>query len=308
MMSSLTLREVSTREESLKRYAQAAGKSYLTLTSPPQQTLIHIAATLNDRVVNLYCDVDNLLRHCSAGVEALPVEIIDKTLLVGLARRYFFSHQLSMPVSLQPVRDFTVQEIVDNRQIAYPLVSMAPTEAFIWAGLTDIDVPALPQKENEANWSNLELQAQIILGYTEIHYRDIVNLNCGDLLILDIPTFNIIVANKLIMEFVIEEDNMIVESMDEYDTERVEDNTTLIEASHLAVDNLELKVTFFLEERSMTLAELQNMQVNSRLPLHSDGSQVNVSLRVGKHVIANGELVRVDDKLAVEIHSINGTV
>lgn len=307
-MNFLALREVNANQTLLKRYVSATGKCYKTLISPPHQEFIHIIATLNDQVVNLYCDVDKLLHHCSPVSENLPVELIDKHLLTGLASRYFAFHGILMPVSQKPVDRFDIKGMLDSTQIAYPLVSMEPTEGFIWAELADITFPMLPKITNEVNWSHLTLQVKISLGYTLIHYTDIVELCCGDLFMLEVPTCTAIIANAITMGFKMDEDSMIIDSMEEYNVSTIDESISLVEKNCLTVDNLELKVDFFLEERNMTLAELKNIQMNEHLPLQTACETVIVSLRVGKQVIATGELVRVDDRLAVEIHNINGTV
>lgn len=307
-MNFLALREVNIHQTSLKSYANATGKCYQTLIAPSQKEFIHITATLSDQVVNLYCDVDKLLHHCSPASETLPVELIEKDLLTGLAKRYFACYGLLMPVSQKPVERFDVQGVRNGTLIAYPLVSMDPSKGFIWAELADIMVPILPQKINKANWSHLTLQMRISLGYTLIHYTEIAELCCGDLFILEVHACKATIANAIAIGFKIDEGNMIVDSMEEYDASIIDDSISLVEKNCLTMDNLELKVEFFLEERIMTLAELQSIKVNDHLSLQEVGGTVNVNLRVGKNVIAAGELVRVDDILAVEIHNINGTV
>ncbi len=307
-MSSLALRNVNTREESLRRYALATGKNYLTLTSPPKQSFVHIIATLNDSAIHLYCDTGMLLQRCSVETEALPIEMIDKNLLAGLASRYFSIHKLTMPVSQQSITLFSVMGVVDGSDLSLPLISMTPTEAFIWARVADIVVPALPESINKSDWTHLALQMQVILGHTVISYIDMCDLRSGDMLVLDVPDSHIILANIYKMQFKIEGDYMSIAAIDEYNAELADESITLMDTCDLSIDNVEFKVAFLLEERTMTLAELQTLQVNAHLPLQTAGTQVNVSLCVGKHIIATGELVRIDDRLAVEIHNIKGRV
>ncbi|EMF0717733.1 FliM/FliN family flagellar motor switch protein [Citrobacter freundii] len=307
-MNSLMLREVNAHQTTLKRYANTTGRRYQTLTSSTDQDFVHITAMLSGHTYNLYCDMDKLLYHSLPMSEVLPVELIDKHLLIGLARRYFCCHGLLMPVSQKPVDHFDIQGILNGTQIAYPLVSMDPTEGVIWAELADITVPTLPKIINGADWSHLILQMKVSLGYTLIHYTDIVELCCGDLFILEVPTCTAIIANAITMKFKIDEDNMMVDSMEEYDASTIDESISLVNEKGLTMDNLELKVEFFLEERNMTLAELQNIHANECIPLQTIGEKVNVNLRVGRKIIASGELVRVDDRLAVEIYKINGTL
>ncbi|WP_230350804.1 FliM/FliN family flagellar motor switch protein [Lelliottia sp. WAP21] len=307
-MNTLELRHACAQEAALKKYAQAIGGHYQRMVSMPQGALILITATVNERQVNLYCDVDKLLKQCSVDIESLPVEMIDRKLLAGLATRYFSCHELRMPVSQDPVSDFTVTGVVDDTPVAFPLISMDSVEKFIWAELADITLPKLPKKTNAKNWSQLPLHMDIILGCTAISQCEMADLELGDVLIITDCFCNIIVANALAILCKIEEDNMVIDSIEEYNTSYSESSVSLVEASKLSVDNMEIKIDFLLEQKSMTLAELQTLQVNDLLPLQNEGAQINVSLRVGKIVIATGELVRVDDRLAVEILNINGTV
>lgn len=306
-MNPLALREVHIAEETLRRYAHAYEKSYLLIRGPSQHVFIHITAMLDNRVVNLYCDIDKLLQRNTTEAEALPVEMIDRHLLVGLAKRFFSCNEILMPVSLQPLKNISVQNILDDAQVSYPLVSMEPTEAFIWCSLKDVELPTLPENINEADWSHLALSMKINIGYTIITWDDLRHLNSGDLVLLEHATYNIIVANTITLRFRIDEDDMVIDSMEENNAAAMNDGIDFMRDNPLTMENLELKVEFFLEERNMTLAELQTLQVNEHIPLTCDGSKVNVGLRVGRKIIASGELVRVNDKLAVEIHNINGT-
>lgn len=307
-MNTLALREVHLAEESLRRYARLCNKNYMLARVPSQHRFIHIAASLDERVVDLYCDADKLLQRCTTEAEALPVEIIDHHLLVGLARRYFSCHEIAMPVSSQSIKSTTVVGMANTTEISYPLVSMAPTEAFIWCALKDIALPVLPTNLNGADWSRLVLSMKIDLGNTLIAWNDLRQLNSGDLILIEHATCNIIIANRITLKCRIEEDDMVIESMEENNVTIMDDSIGLIHDNQLNMANLELNVDFLLDERNMTLAELQTLQINDHIPLTCEGSKVNVSLRVGRTIVASGELVRVNDQLAVEIDNINGTV
>ena len=307
-MSRLELRHVCSREAALKQYANAVGRDFQRIVAIPHKQFIHIVGTLNKRTVNVYCNIDKLLQQCSADTASLAVEEIDKKLLAGLAKRYFSSNELLMPVSLQPFDEFHVLDVIDGTQVSPPLISMGCEDKFIWVELKDIDIPVLKSKGNNKDWSQLSLQTYVSLGSTTISFMDAKNLTPGDLLMLVDYSCKIIIANTLAISCRIEEDNMIVDSMEEYNGDYVSDSVNILEASDVTMDNIALKVDFVLEEQSMTLAQLQTLQINELLPLQGDGTRINVNLRVGKLVIASGELVRVDDNIAVEIQKINGAM
>lgn len=307
-MNSVMLRKVNAREALLKEYAYTNAKNYFILNSLPPGKFINIIARLGDRKINLYCDVDELLSRCSANSHALPVKLIDDDLLIKVAKNYFSEHKISMPVSLEPITQFLIDGIADTANLFGPFISMDPTSGFIWAELTSINIPELIEHKNKCDWSQLMLSMNIILGYTEISHKELISLKAGDLLMLHVPINVGILGRVFTVDLKLEGENMITESMEEYTTDLADDCVNLVEANNLSLDKLELKVIFCLEEKIMTLAQLQNMHVNQRLPLHNEKNDITVSLRVGKHIIATGELVRVDDQLAVEIHNINGAI
>lgn len=305
-MSSLALRKVNLAEHALEKYARITGKEVIQLGHDDQHNFVHIEAMLKGRVISLYCDAAKLLQACSPVADELPLELIDKSLYCGWISQYFSTHGLYMPVVSEEIKQFTVKGFVDNHLITYPLISMANSKDMLWVELKDIIAPDVPTGKNIVDWSALHLRMQINLGWSHVSYWELAKLMCGDVVLLTHIANFAVVNDKVVLRFSIKDENMIVESMEENDIP-TNSEVTLIEENGISLDNMDLRVEFFLEDRTMTLAELQCLQPYDLLPLTISSSPVNVSLRVGKKIIASGELVRVDEKLAVEIHQLSGT-
>lgn len=305
-MSALMLREVNKCEKALKRYANAIGQRYLTLVPSPHKIFIRIAAVSGDRNFNLYCDVDKLIGYCTTSANDLLVKSIDKDLLVKLAKYYFSQHPPVIPVLQKEADQFEIQELTGCEQIILPAISMAPVDGFIWLSMKDVVIPDVPKKVNEYNWSQLSLATNVMLGFTHLHYNDVSSLKPGDVIIIEVPVNKVIIGNRFELKCRFEEDFMVVESMDEYSEQLVNEDVSFIEENNFSVENLEIKVMFCIEEKTMTLAQLHNMSINECITLQKDKPEIIVELRVGKKIIASGELVKMDDRLAVEIHHING--
>ena len=67
------------------------------------------------------------------------------------------------------------------------------------------------------------------------------------------------------------------------------------------------QLTFDLGEISLSLAELEQFQTGSIVPLPEtvqDPSQVEVAVRIAGVKIATGDLVQIDDRVAVRLNSV----
>lgn len=306
-MSKLTLRTIDIAEHTLINYCKAIGNGYFLMAEGKEDRLIILQGFLNGKAVRLYCDVDSLLSACSEVPEALPVDIISRELLLSFATHYFSCHGVGFPFSKKQVDDVRCIGFADATPINYPLVSAQNGNKVIWVELANVILPVVPKKSNYVNWQGLFIPVEIFLGYTLLSWPDVIALEIGDIIILDIENCKAIVAEKITIKLNFDGERMVIESLNEYDSVLEEDSVTLSSEGNIALDNLDVKVDFLLQEKMMTLAELQHMQVNQILPLDIDTAALNVCLRVGKHIIASGELVTVDDKLAVEIHKVNGS-
>ncbi|MEO5672272.1 MAG: type III secretion system cytoplasmic ring protein SctQ [Ramlibacter sp.] len=80
--------------------------------------------------------------------------------------------------------------------------------------------------------------------------------------------------------------------------------TDSAESEHpISPDKLPLRLAFDLGERTMTLAELQNLQVGQAIDLARPLSSA-VSLRVNGALVGTGELVEIDGRLGVTITAL----
>ena len=77
-----------------------------------------------------------------------------------------------------------------------------------------------------------------------------------------------------------------------------------------ATDGLKLNIEFVLSETTMTLAEISKIQTGDVLDaqIGLGDNKVDVELRVQGRTLATGELVLLNDRLAVEIEEVYNTL
>lgn len=77
-----------------------------------------------------------------------------------------------------------------------------------------------------------------------------------------------------------------------------------------ATDGLKLNIEFVLSETTMTLAEISKIQTGDVLDalIGLGDNKVDVELRVQGQKLAKGELVLLNDRLAVEIEEVYNTL
>jgi flagellar motor switch/type III secretory pathway protein FliN len=71
-----------------------------------------------------------------------------------------------------------------------------------------------------------------------------------------------------------------------------------------------LNIEFVLSETTMTLAEISKIQIGDVLDsqIGLGGNKVDVELRVQGRTLAKGELILLNDRLAVEIEEVYNTL
>ncbi|MBD5760829.1 FliM/FliN family flagellar motor switch protein, partial [Citrobacter freundii] len=77
-----------------------------------------------------------------------------------------------------------------------------------------------------------------------------------------------------------------------------------------STDGLKLNIEFVLSETTMTLAEISKIQIGDVLDsqIGLGGNKVDVELRVQGRTLAKGELILLNDRLAVEIEEVYNTL
>nr|WP_318383142.1 FliM/FliN family flagellar motor switch protein [uncultured Enterobacter sp.] len=306
-MSRLKLRAVNMTEQRLNRRCGLAGEAYLRREQSSDRRYIRIWTLRNNQSVALYCDAAALLVACSASPADLPIELIDDGIIIGLAKRYFACNGLFAPFSRTPVENYRVEGFIDGASLSYPLIGSTEGSGIVWCELDDVILPEAQQVANDASWENITLPVEILLGKSSVRQDDLIGLRAGDVIIVAEPRFIAVIANKKV-KLNFDGESMSVESMDDSDFFGNERNISDAADAPFSIRDLNVTVEFILAQETMTLDALQCMQVNDLLPLNIDEAKVNVRLRVGQHIVASGELVYVNDKLAVEIQKINGSV
>ena len=89
----------------------------------------------------------------------------------------------------------------------------------------------------------------------------------------------------------------------------IQTNNTLVDKLW-STDGLKLNIEFVLSETTMTLAEISKIQIGDVLDsqIGLGGNKVDVELRVQGRTLAKGELILLNDRLAVEIEEVYNTL
>ena len=91
------------------------------------------------------------------------------------------------------------------------------------------------------------------------------------------------------------------------DVETVSESQTSVQESqqeHISINELPLLVIVQLKELSMTLEQLQSLQPGNLLDLDIHPEHAIVQLSVQGHIIGEGDLIRIGDKIGVQVRTM----
>ncbi|MCW2478382.1 FliM/FliN family flagellar motor switch protein [Candidatus Symbiopectobacterium sp. NZEC135] len=153
---------------------------------------------------------------------------------------------------------------------------------------------------------HLPFSLRYMLGRTRLPLAQLVTMVTGDLMRIEHYDPMLLIEHYPIAHFYLTQDlEVFVEEFyiaDSDDALREEDEITF------EWMNLPINIEFVLDNVTLTVGELDDLQPGAQLPLNSNAEK-KIRIYLNRKLFARGELVVLDDgSLAVEVNSMNGAV
>jgi len=172
---------------------------------------------------------------------------------------------------------------------------------------------AVPATTRNLDLGYLPLSLHFTLGYAQLSLAAVRKIHCGDVLLISHHEYFVTTGGKKIGLYRQTEEQMMIEEyqedefysendMDDVVHEVMDDKVTQVPRLS-SRDKLPVRLTFTLEQRNVTVAELEQLYQGACLSC-TPNAQKNVIIRANGIPLAKGELVWIDDRMGVEITAI----
>lgn len=270
-----------------------------------QQSLVRCSGLLAGQEINFFVSADRLLEMYALQDARFSVHQVGEKFLSTLYSGLLTECRPGIEWFAVPLEDIVVQQREYRPPSEQKLYSTGNGAGYIWFAEDALASITLPGVEMAEDWSGLPCPVKLSLGFTPLSLNDTRQLNIGDVLWLTSECFTLYVGHKQFYAVQYEQDYFSVsENIMDDQSSNSETNEVWSE------DGLKLNIEFVLSETSMTLADIKRMQPGDVLDsvLGIDTNKVSVQLRIKGKTIAAGELVLLNERLAVEIEKIYGAV
>ncbi len=179
--------------------------------------------------------------------------------------------------------------------------------SFPKAALSPELLPPIPDEKriNEMLFKDCMVDVRVKVGSTKFAVNDIKKLSIGDIVVFDNSDAQTMVLyyNNIIQQFMLKQNEAIII---EHDSDSADDegdenmDTTSITALW---DSLQIEMSAEFEVIKISLGDLKNIQEGLVVDVSSVYNN-NVSLKVGEQIVAEGELVIVNDRYGVKVTKV----
>lgn len=160
------------------------------------------------------------------------------------------------------------------------------------------------QKINEMMFKDCPVEVTIKIGTTNFAVTDVKKLDVGDIVVFDNSNARemTLLCDNIIQKFAVNPNKEIILPFDEDIVEGEEENMDTSSITNLW-DSLQIEMSAEFEKIKVSLGELKNIQEGLVVDISSVYNN-KVSLKVGDQVVADGELVIVNDRYGVKISKV----
>lgn len=180
--------------------------------------------------------------------------------------------------------------------LSFPKASLAPES---------LPPVADENKIDEMIFRECMVDVRVKVGSTKFAVSDIKNLSVGDIVVFDNSDARTMVLyyNNIVQQFLLKQNDAIREDHDAND--RKNEGEDDMDTSSLTTlwDSLQIEITAEFETIKISLGDLKNIQEGLVVDVSSVYNNV-VSLKVGEQVVAEGELVIVNDRYGVKVNKV----
>lgn len=171
-------------------------------------------------------------------------------------------------------------------------------------------LPPIPEdkKINEMVFKDCPVEVTLKVGSTFFSVNDVKNLEVGDVVIFDNSDANemTLITDEIIQRFAVNPNREIIMPVDDDGEEESEDEGDEdMDTSNITNlwDSLQIEMCAEFEKIRVSLGELKNIQEGLVVDISSVYNN-KVSLKVGDQVVADGELVIVNDRYGVKVSKV----
>ena len=161
------------------------------------------------------------------------------------------------------------------------------------------------KKINEMIFKDCPVEVTIKVGTTDFAVNDVKKLDVGDIVVFDNSNSRemTLICDNIIQKFAVNPNKEIILQYDEEDINDGEDEN--MDTSNITNlwDSLQIEMCAEFEKIRVSLGELKSIQEGLVVDISSVYNN-KVSLKVGDQVVADGELVIVNDRYGVKISKV----
>ncbi len=174
--------------------------------------------------------------------------------------------------------------------------------------LAPVNLPPVPdaKKINEMIFKDCPVDVTIKVGSTDFAVNDIKKLGVGDIVLFENSNARemTLICDNILQRFAVNPNKEIILPYDEDEDESNEGEEDMDTSSITNLwDSLQIEMSAEFEKIKVSLGELKNIQEGLVVDISSVYNN-KVSLKVGDQVVADGELVIINDRYGVKISKV----
>jgi type III secretion system YscQ/HrcQ family protein len=285
---------------------------------------INASVELGTARIDVSVGVDTWCDHGIGGEARLAFQAIDARYLLAIFERGIASQ--STRIGGHALSLWRADSIEESRPAAWCVVVRTdgglPLSIRAWPD-------ALPRwlaasMRAPAWYDRLSVELALSIGRSHLKRRHHARLECGDVILVQSEDWLVKVEHNAIGSFALEEEFLklnlfdesrphFVEAHPDPDHHSTDDDVGNPDSSTPAkLDDLPIQVEFLLSRMTLTLADLRQILPGATYPVQGpdvaySGSErrFTVTIRAGRQTIGEGELVAVNDALAVQVTRVD---
>ena len=174
--------------------------------------------------------------------------------------------------------------------------------------LAPVALPPVPEEKkiNEMIFADCPVEVSIKVGSTDFAVNDVKKLDVGDIVVFENSNARemTLICDNILQKFAVNPNREIIVPYDGEDEGSDEGEEEMDTSSITNLwDSLQIEMSAEFEKIKVSLGELKNIQEGLVVDISSVYNN-KVSLKVGEQIVADGELVIVNDRYGVKISKV----
>lgn len=299
------LRHLDATENLIMQYCARNAIPLLTNQKRMQGAFIHCSGVHAGKEVRFFVSAETLLQKYGMEDARFSVQQMGNKFISSLYSELLSNLSLGTEWFSAPIAEVVIEDSECQIALHEKLYSAGDDAGFVWFPKISLTSLVVPDTETVNDCQHLLCPIKVSLGFTSLPVSDIENLAIGDALWITHAQIYLYVGNieYCALQY---ENHIFTVSEDIMDSQT---NNDLVDKLW-TTDGLKLNIEFVLSETTMTLAEISKIQTGDVLDtqIGLGDNKVDVELRVQGRTLAKGELVLLNDRLAVEIEEVYNTL